>query len=181
MIRTIKITDLSAIESIAKSGTIIKENVWISAVDKQDAPEVKQIQRYMEHRNIPYHVEYFYDFDDKDIETNAYGATTASDVPQKHHIENFINFIKPFVDSPESFYLGINCFAGISRSTALGIMVWTMQGLNPTKALYKILEVRPMAWPNLRILRLASEILQKDIYSPIKQWVEEEKEKPYFP
>ena len=66
--------------------------------------------------------------------------------------------------------LGINCFAGVSRSTAIGIIAWFMQGKTPKEALEQILKVRYQAWPNLRILRFASDRLGQDLVQPVKIW-----------
>jgi hypothetical protein len=39
-------------------------------------------------------------------------------------------------------------------------------------ALEYVLAIRPIAWPNLRILRLGSEILNVDMVSVVKNWKE---------
>jgi hypothetical protein len=45
-----------------------------------------------------------------------------------------------------------------------------MQGKTPQEALDEIIKVRYQAWPNLRILRFASERLGKDLVQPVKTW-----------
>jgi len=66
--------------------------------------------------------------------------------------------------------LGGNCFAGISRSSALAIIALVMSGKTIDNALDYVLAIRPEAWPNLRMLDLASRILGKDIKTHIKKW-----------
>jgi len=39
----------------------------------------------------------------------------------------------------------------------------------PQEALEEIFNVRPMAWPNLRILKFASERLKIDLARPVKE------------
>jgi hypothetical protein len=58
----------------------------------------------------------------------------------------------------------------VSRSTAIGIIAWVMQGKTPQEALDEIIKVRHQAWPNLRILRFASERLRMELAQPVKEW-----------
>jgi predicted protein tyrosine phosphatase len=74
------------------------------------------------------------------------------------------------VESDKVYNLGVNCFAGVSRSTAIGIIAWVMQGKSPQEALDEIIKVRYQAWPNLRILRFASDRLGIDLVQPVKEW-----------
>jgi len=92
------------------------------------------------------------------------------EAPQKQHIRNIITFLKPFTQDGKAHCLGVNCFAGISRSTAIGIIALVMSGRTVEEALTEILKVRIEAWPNLRILGFASEILGTDIKTPIADW-----------
>ena len=45
-----------------------------------------------------------------------------------------------------------------------------MQGKTPQEALRSTLDVRPCAWPNLRMLGFASKRLGVDIFTPVKEW-----------
>lgn len=171
MIQTIKITDLDTILTVAKKGKELSQSAWLSTVDKEDREAIKEIRTYMDSKDIPYHVEYFYDYDDSD--------SNVSNAPEPYHIEKIISFLKKLIESDKAYDLGINCYAGISRSTALGIVAWVLQGQTPEQALLKILKVRPFAWPNLRILRIASEIINQDILSPIKEWTDEKSKELY--
>jgi hypothetical protein len=49
-----------------------------------------------------------------------------------------------------------------------------MQGKSPQEALDEIIKVRYQAWPNLRILRFASQRLGKDLVQPVKTWKTQE-------
>lgn len=173
MIQTIKITDLDTILTVAKKGKELSQSAWLSTVDKEDRGAIKEIRTYMDSKDIPYHVEYFYDYDDDD-------DSNVSNAPEPYHIEKIISFLKKLIESDKVYDLGINCYAGISRSTALGIVAWVLQGFTPEQALLKILKVRPFAWPNLRIIRIASEILEQDILSPIKEWTDEKSKELYM-
>jgi hypothetical protein len=52
-----------------------------------------------------------------------------------------------------------------------------MQGKSPEEALEEILRINPISWPNLRILRLASARLGKNIMSPVLDWKLKERAK----
>ena len=52
-----------------------------------------------------------------------------------------------------------------------------MQGKTVEEALAEIVRVNPGAWPNLRILRLASARLGKNIMTPVLDWKMKEKQK----
>ena len=45
-----------------------------------------------------------------------------------------------------------------------------MSGKTPQQALDQVIKVRYVAWPNVRILRLASDILGQDIATSIAEW-----------
>lgn len=169
MINKITITDLDGVKKIAKGLTQSDHNVWISALDSDDQKDAEELSNLFNGRGIDYHVEFFYDFDDSDCSEEKY----ESRAPNKKHIANFIDFLKPYVDSKDYLNIGVNCFAGISRSTALAIMAWVMSGISTREALENVLQERWMAWPNLRILRFASELLGIDMVNPVKNWKKE--------
>ena len=172
MINKITITDLDGVKKIAKGLTQSDHNVWISALDTDDQKDAEELRNLFNGRGIDYHVEFFYDFDDVDC-SEQYAEKFKSKAPNKKHIANFIDFLKPYVDSKDYLNIGVNCFAGISRSTALAIMAWVMSGISTREALENVLQERWVAWPNLRILRLASELLGIDMVSPVKDWKKE--------
>lgn len=169
MINSVIITDLS--DAVSFSFKENKENVWISVVDEEDRNKVRTIKKNFSTRAIPHFAQYFYDWSDEDKDPYIQKHLEVMG-PNIAHINNIISFLQPIVDSPKVYNLGVNCYAGVSRSTAVGIISWVLQGKTPTEALEEIIKVRPQAWPNLRILRLASERLGQDLVTPIKEWKE---------
>ena len=167
MINSVIITDLStAISSSFKEG---KENVWISVIDESDQKKIRMIKNNLSKKQIPHFAQYFYDWSDED--NDVYIQKHIEELgPREQHVNNIISFLQPIVESDKVYHLGVNCFAGVSRSTAIGIIAWVMQSKTPSEALDEILKVRPMAWPNLRILRFASNRLGVNLVEPIKNW-----------
>jgi predicted protein tyrosine phosphatase len=167
MIDSIIITDLST--AVSDSFKDIKENVWISAVDEADQKKIRMMKRNFFKRHVPHFVQYFYDWSDED--DDVYIQRHLEELgPREQHVNNIISFLQTIVESNKVYNLGVNCYAGVSRSTAIGIIAWVIQGKSPKEALEEILKVRPMAWPNLRILRFASERLKIDLITPVKEW-----------
>jgi predicted protein tyrosine phosphatase len=167
MINSVTITDLStAVSSSFKEG---KENVWISTVDEADENKIRIMRKNFCRKMIPYFFQYFYDWSDED--NDLYIQKNIEELgPREQHVNNIISFLQPIVESNKVHNIGINCYAGVSRSTAIGIIAWVMQGLSPIEALENIIKVRYQAWPNLRILGFASKRLNQDLVTPVKQW-----------
>jgi hypothetical protein len=174
MIKSIKITDLQTATHMSYSSTK-KQNLWITTVDPEDKRKVWRIKRNLEADGISHFVQYFRDWSDEDPEAYIQQNLEAQG-PQEQHVNNIISFLEPYVSSETEYNLGVNCLAGISRSTAIGIIAWVMSGKTPEEALKEILNVRIQAWPNLRILRFASKRLGKDIVTPITDWKTNAKE-----
>ena len=166
MINSVTITDLStAVSASFKEG---KENVWISVIDEADQKKMRMMKKNFSKRKIPHFAQYFYDWSDED--DDPYIQKNIDELgPREQHVNNIISFLQPIVESDKVHNIGINCFAGVSRSTAIGIIAWAMQGKTPQEALDQIIKVRYQAWPNLRILGFASERLKKDLVTPVKQ------------
>jgi predicted protein tyrosine phosphatase len=180
MINKITIHELSEAISISYKENFKGYNAWISAVDEEDRHRINKLKKnFSSNRNFKYHSQLFYDWSDED--NQPFIIKNLEEMgPRKSQIQNIITFIKEeLVNSPVAYNLGINCFAGISRSTAIGIIAWVLNGDTPEEALKKILSVRSFAHPNLRILRFASEILDIDIKTPVKNWIDEYKNKIY--
>ena len=174
MINSIKITDLTTATHMSYRSTK-KQNLWITTIDPEDKRKVLRIKRNLEADGVPHFVQYFRDWSDEDPEPFIV-ANLESQGPQEQHVNNIISFLEPYVSSETEYNLGVNCLAGISRSTAVGIIAWVMSGKTPEEALKEILNVRIEAWPNLRILRFASKRLGKDIVTPITDWKTNAKE-----
>jgi predicted protein tyrosine phosphatase len=178
MINSIIITDLST--AISSSFKVIEQNAWISTVDEADEKKIRMIRKNFCKKMIPYFAQFFYDWSDEDDDVYIQRHLEEQG-PKEQHVNNIISFLQPIVESDKVYNLGINCFAGVSRSTAIGIIAWVMQGKSVEDALDEILKVRPYASPNLRILRFASKRLNKDLFNPIKEWSLKEKSKLFVP
>jgi predicted protein tyrosine phosphatase len=168
MIKSIKITTLSEAKDMPfKSG--VEQNLWISAVDPEDEQAVKKMKMRFGKVGMKHFYQIFRDWSDDDASPYIQ-KNIEEQGPGERHVNSIISFLEPFVATPHEYNLGVNCFAGISRSTAIGIIAWVMQGKTPEQALNDILDVRSFAWPNLRILRFASQRLGVDIYKVVKTW-----------
>ena len=166
MINKIKITCLSKAEEYSFSNG--KDyNVWISAVDVDDKKKVERMRKNFRQKGVNYFSQHFYDWSDED---SAQWGHLEPGGPQKYHIQNIITFLRDFTQDEKSHTLGVNCFAGISRSTAIGIIALVMSERTVEQALTEILKARPEAWPNLRILGFGSEILGIDIKTYVTDW-----------
>jgi predicted protein tyrosine phosphatase len=167
MINSIVITNLAdAVSASFKEG---KENAWISAVDEADRNKIRIIQKNFSKQKKSHFVQYFHDWSDED--DDVYIQRHLDELgPREQHVNSIISFLQPIVESNKVYHLGVNCYAGVSRSTAIGIIAWVIQGKSPQEALDEIIKIRPTAWPNLRILRFASERLEIDLVNPVKEW-----------
>ena len=167
MINSVIITDLS--EAVSSSFKEIKQKVWISVVDDEDKNKIRMMKKNFSTKGISHFVQYFYDWSDEDGDMFIVNNLEEKG-PKEQHVNNIISFLQPIVESNKVYDLGVNCYAGVSRSTAVGIIAWVMQGKSPQEALDEIIKVRCQAWPNLRILRFASERLGQDLVQPVKTW-----------
>jgi predicted protein tyrosine phosphatase len=167
MINSVTITDLYT--AVSNSFKVIEQNAWISTVDEADEKKIRMMRKNFCKKMIPYFAQYFYDWSDEDDDVYIQKHIEEQG-PREQHVNNIISFLQSIVESDKVYNLGINCFAGVSRSTAIGIIAWLIQGKSPQEALEEIIKVRPMAWPNLRILRFASERLKVDLLQPVKEW-----------
>ena len=81
--------------------------------------------------------------------------------PQAEHVERLIAFVRCW---DQSAPMVVHCYAGISRSTAAAFV--TVCALNPSRnehAIAKTLRrVSPTAFPNIRIVTLADQLLARD-------------------
>ena len=167
MISDVIITDLRDAESYAYSPTKRNYDIWISTVDEKDRHKAKRIEKLLTKKGLKHFSQFFYDWSEED---NPIFKHLEKSAPTMKHVEKIISFISPYSRDEKPHNLGINCFAGISRSTAVGIIALVMSGKTPKMAFDYILAIRPMAWPNLRILRFASEILGQDLTSPVVEF-----------
>jgi predicted protein tyrosine phosphatase len=147
----------------------LKQDIWITAIDPEDEVKVKKMKNRFALSKVKHFYQFFRDWSDEDQEPYI-KQRLETEGPQEQHINNIISFLEPFVNDDKVHHLGVNCMAGISRSTAIGIIAWVMQGKTPQEALSEILKVRRQAWPNLRMLRLASARVGKDLFNPVLTW-----------
>lgn len=168
MINKVIITDLAKAESYAFGGNN-DFNVWITAIDEEDRHKINRVKKLLSNKGVLHFAQYFYDWSDEDQDAFIIKNIEMMG-PQLQHVNNIISFLEPIVQSEKVYNLGVNCFAGVSRSTAIGIIALVMSGKTPKEALDIIIGIRPMAWPNLRILRFASERLGQDLATPVKEW-----------
>jgi predicted protein tyrosine phosphatase len=167
MISQLRITNLSEAEKISYNQNNLDQNVWISVVGQEDRRQIARIRKNFQTKNVKFFHQFFADWSDED--GIAWGHLK-QDSPERYHVQNIITFLKPFTASEQPFKLGVNCFAGISRSTAVGLIALIMSGRTSEHALAELLKTRPEAWPNLRILGFASEILGSDIKDYVQAW-----------
>jgi predicted protein tyrosine phosphatase len=167
MINKIKITNLADAESYSFSKSNNDYDVWISVVGNEDRKHINRMQKNFQEKNIKFFCQFFADWSDEDGITWKH---LEGDAPKSRHIQNIITFLKPFCEDDKAHCLGINCFAGISRSTAVGLIALSMSGRNVEEALKELLGIRPEAWPNLRILKFASDILDCNLHKHVVEW-----------
>jgi predicted protein tyrosine phosphatase len=167
MINKIKITNLAEAESYSFNNNNTEYNVWVSVVGEEDRKQINRMRKNFLEKNVKFFHQFFADWSDED---GIQWKHLEDQAPQKRHVQNIITFLKPFAEDNKPHHLGVNCFAGISRSTAVGIIALVMSGRTINEALKEILKVRNIAWPNIRILGFASEILGKDIKTPVSDW-----------
>lgn len=167
MINKIKITDLSDAESYSFNPHHKDYDVWISVVGDEDRKKINRMRKNFQEKGVKFFHQFFADWSDED---GIQWGHLMQDAPQLRHIQNIITFLKPYAEDDKPHHLGVNCFAGISRSTAVGIIALVMAGRTIEQALTEILKVRIVAWPNLRILKFASEILNIDVHTHVKKW-----------
>lgn len=182
MINQILVTNLEEAEKIARGKTQTSCNAWISTVDPEDFDIIKQMEKGFEFQKTLYYYDFFYDISDEDLKEPNNPKKWIKNIPQEKHLIPIIRFIKTLVNSEKNYQLGINCYAGISRSSALAIIALVLSGKTPYMALEYVLSIRPFAWPNLRILKIASKLLgHPELHKCVKDWKTNQEGKLYTP
>lgn len=119
-------------------------NVWpthiLAVVD--DADDAATSSR----REVTTHVEVFGDIVDP----------TSSDAPTHEHVRRIIDLARTL--NPTDRLL-VHCAAGIGRSPAASLCVWSALGRDPSSAFRSLLRIRPQADPNPLILMHADDLL----------------------
>jgi len=91
--------------------------------------------------------------------------------PQKNHIKNIINFVKNnnLVNSDKKVL--VHCYAGISRSTAVALSLYCLEGDDALTSFKKVSNENPMLSPNLLIIELfEDEIGDKGLYNLVSHF-----------
>jgi predicted protein tyrosine phosphatase len=79
--------------------------------------------------------------------------------PQRQHVEAVLAFGEVLAMAPVGHLL-VHCHAGVSRSTAaLAILLFQQAPSDEHRAFERLVQIRPQAWPNSRMIMLADEIL----------------------
>lgn len=83
--------------------------------------------------------------------------------PSREDVQKLVEFGATLPDEAHGGHLLIHCHAGISRSTAAAAIIMAQH--NPGKeqeAFLQLLDMRPHAWPNTRIVTFADELLDRN-------------------
>jgi len=83
--------------------------------------------------------------------------------PQRADVERLLAFGRELIEESPAHLL-IHCHAGVSRSTASAalILAQTRPDRPALEALEAVSQIRPRAWPNLRILEFGDELLGRN-------------------
>lgn len=90
--------------------------------------------------------------------------TPDQSVPTRGDVARILAFGRDLADEPEGVgHLLVHCHAGISRSTAALTMI--LAQANPSRpaeqAMAAVVDIRAKAWPNLRMIELADDMLAR--------------------
>lgn len=86
-------------------------------------------------------------------------SNTGEVLAERSHIADLIAFLRTWDGQAP---LLIHCLAGVSRSTAAGLIAHVLQTGEPQKSAVALRRASPYAWPNRRIVALADSILGFD-------------------
>lgn len=95
-------------------------------------------------------------------------------LPQRADVERVLQFGRGLLAEPRpSAHLLVHCYAGISRSTASMILMLAQARPDrpAAEAMAQVQQIRPQAWPNLRIIEIGDAILGRngDIVSAVRR------------
>jgi predicted protein tyrosine phosphatase len=83
--------------------------------------------------------------------------------PSREDVERLLDFGRE-LGEPAGSHLLVHCYAGVSRSTAAAALI--LAQAHPERpardALDRVAQLRPRAWPNLRILELGDALLGRN-------------------
>lgn len=162
MIESIKITDVHVASQIALNNQDNNYTHWITLMGPSDEHVISRIKESFKDKGVGHFHRYFEDIED--------GPYLERHGPNKEDVEHIIELFKNLKNDNISHNVGINCMAGVSRSTAAGIIGWMVNGDCPEIALRKILKIRAFAHPNIHMIKLYDEIMGTKAYEFIKDW-----------
>ncbi len=100
------------------------------------------------------------------LELRFHDVIEASDpdmiAPRQEHVADLLAFGRGLLEEPQDdAHLLVHCHAGISRSTAslALILAQALPGVPAHRIFEEVLQIRPQAWPNLRILEFGDAML----------------------
>lgn len=82
--------------------------------------------------------------------------------PQPEHVERLLAFGRDLLAEPApSAHLLVHCWAGVSRSTAAMtlLLAQARPDRSAEEALAEVVRIRPIAWPNLRMIEIGDAML----------------------
>lgn len=81
--------------------------------------------------------------------------------PQEEHVARILELGRHLIAEPRTGHLLVHCHAGVSRSTAAMTMILAQANpaLPAAQAMAAVAEIRPQAWPNLRMIEMADRLL----------------------
>lgn len=86
--------------------------------------------------------------------------------PNKEHIMKAISFA---INNKGKSFL-IHCTAGISRSSAMALLIEVISDFkDPKETLIKLMDKNPDIFPNDRIIKLATKITKIDFFTPFNE------------
>jgi predicted protein tyrosine phosphatase len=104
--------------------------------------------------------------------------------PSLSDVERLLAFGRELVDAPRGHLL-IHCHAGVSRSTAAASLILAQASPDrPARDMFDMVsDLRPRAWPNLRILELGDALLGRDgeIIAAVAAVYRRSRTRPPFP
>jgi predicted protein tyrosine phosphatase len=84
--------------------------------------------------------------------------------PQEEHVQRILALGQHLVSEPRTGHLLVHCHAGVSRSTAALTMILAQANpvLPAAQAMAAVAEIRPQAWPNLRMIEMGDRLLGRN-------------------
>lgn len=85
--------------------------------------------------------------------------------PQVEHVERLLAFGRDLLaEPPADAHLLVHCWAGVSRSTAAMtlLLAQARPDRSAAEALAQVVKIRPVAWPNLRMIEIGDRMLGRN-------------------